>query len=60
MSLIPAFEIGVWNAWILMLAFLFIHLVPLALLNLIHKGAFKRSAAAVSIYLTPCVPLSMI
>ena len=37
MSLIPAFEIGVWNAWILMLSML----VPLALLPFINKSTTK-------------------
>lgn len=45
MSLIPAFEIGVWNAWVLSLIFLFVQFVPLALLNLIYKGTFKKAAA---------------
>jgi protein-S-isoprenylcysteine O-methyltransferase Ste14 len=35
MSLIPAFEIGVWNAWIFMLY----HFLPEPLLMVIHKGA---------------------
>ena len=35
MSLIPAFEIGIWNAWIFMLY----HFLPMPLLMLIHKGA---------------------
>jgi len=29
MSLIPAFEIGVWNLWIFMIAWVFFHTVPL-------------------------------
>ncbi len=45
MSLIPAFELGLWNAWIFMILFLFIQNVPLALLNLIYRGAYKRSAS---------------
>ena len=32
MSLIPAFEIGVWNAWILM-TFLFVPMIPARLIN---------------------------
>jgi protein-S-isoprenylcysteine O-methyltransferase Ste14 len=28
-SLIPAFEIGVWNVWILMVAWVFFHVIPL-------------------------------
>jgi len=43
MSLIPAFEIGLWNAWILT----FYHFVPLVLLTLIYKGTFKRTSSAV-------------
>ena len=35
MSLIPAFEIGVWNAWIFMLY----NFLPMPLLMLIHRGA---------------------
>ena len=38
MSLIPAFEIGVWNAWIFMLY----HFLPMPLLMLIHKGATEK------------------
>jgi protein-S-isoprenylcysteine O-methyltransferase Ste14 len=34
MSLIPAFEIGVWNAWIFMLY----HFLPMPLLMLVHRG----------------------
>jgi len=43
MSLIPAFEIGLWNAWI----FTFYHFAPPALLTLIYKGTFKRMSSAV-------------
>ena len=38
MSLIPAFEIGLWNAWIFMLY----HFLPMPLLMLIHKGLTKK------------------
>jgi len=38
MSLIPAFEIGAWNAWIFMLY----HLLPMPILMLIHKGATEK------------------
>ena len=38
MSLIPAFEIGLWNAWIFMLY----HFLPMPLLMLINKGAAKK------------------
>jgi len=37
MSLVPAFEIGVWNAWIIMVPFLLINL--LFFLLMIRKGA---------------------
>ena len=40
MSLIPAFEIGLWNAWILMLPYVLL----LALFMLIRKDAFKKTA----------------
>ena len=45
MSLIPAFEIGVWNTWILGLAFLWVQFGALTFLNRIYKGAYKRAAA---------------
>ena len=38
MSLIPAFEIGAWNAWIFMLY----HFLPMPLLMLIHRGATEK------------------
>jgi len=38
MSLIPAFEIGLWNAWIFMLY----HFSPMPLLMLIHKGGMAK------------------
>ncbi len=38
MSLIPAFEIGIWNAWIFMLY----NFLPMPILLLIHKGATKK------------------
>ena len=47
MSLIPAFEIGVWNAWIFMLAFIFFHVAPAALLSLLYKGIFKDRPTSV-------------
>ncbi|MFC1984519.1 methyltransferase family protein [Chloroflexota bacterium] len=37
MSLIPAFEIGAWNLWIFLLAFLLFEALPLPLLRLIAK-----------------------
>lgn len=39
MSLIPAFEIGVWNAWLLMLP---LALIP-AILTSVKKGLFKKT-----------------
>jgi len=41
MSLTPAFEIGLWNAWVPMLVFQFITLVLFYLLN---KEAFKKAS----------------
>jgi len=41
MSLVPAFEIGIWNAWIFMLAFIFFHVVQVLLMRLIDKDAFE-------------------
>ena len=38
MTFLPAFEIGVWNAWIFMLY----HFLPMPLLMLIHKGATEK------------------
>jgi len=37
MSLIPAFEIGVWNLWIFLLAFLLFEALPLPFLRIIAK-----------------------
>ena len=42
MSLIPAFEIGVWNAWIFTAAF-FVLLLPFLLQSIANKGAAERS-----------------
>ncbi len=39
MSLIPAFQIGLWNAWIFML----LCLLPVLLVALFHKGVFKKT-----------------
>ncbi len=39
MSLIPAFQIGLWNAWIFML----LCLLPVPLVALFHKGVFKKT-----------------
>ena len=38
MTLIPAFEIGVWNAWIFMLY----HFLPMPLLMLVHRGVTQE------------------
>ena len=38
MLLVPAFEIGIWNAWIFML----INFVPMPILMTIHKGMAKE------------------
>lgn len=48
MSLVPTFAIGIWNAWILSLVFLFVQFASIALLNLIYKGTFRRTAASPS------------
>jgi len=42
MSLVPAFEIGVWNAWIFMLYYL----LTMPLLRLISKDALEKSDVA--------------
>ena len=39
MPLIPAFQIGLWNAWIFML----LCLLPVVLVALFHKGVFKKT-----------------
>jgi hypothetical protein len=39
MSAIPAFEIGVWNAWIFML----INFLPMPILMLIHREVMQES-----------------
>ena len=50
MSLIPAFEIGVWNAWIFMAAWLFFHVVPLdwPIFRYDIKAMFKKGSASPS------------
>ena len=47
MDLIPAFELGVWNAWLLMIWFV----LPPILLNLTRKGraSFKRLTGSVPV-----------
>jgi len=46
MSLIPAFEIGIWNAWIFMLYYL----LGIPLTRLINKGAVAKSDVAAPPY----------
>ena len=48
MSFIPAFEIGVWNLWIFMVAWLFFHVVPLdwPIFRYDIKAMFKKGAAS--------------
>jgi len=43
MSLIPAFEIGVWNAWIFLLAFLLFETLPVRLWRLVCKREILRN-----------------
>jgi protein-S-isoprenylcysteine O-methyltransferase Ste14 len=50
MSLIPAFKIGVWNAWIFMLAFAIGHALPPFLWTRISKD-FKKRAWPTDVYL---------
>ena len=40
MSLVPAFEIGVWNAWIFMLY----HFLPMPLMMLVHKEVMQEAS----------------
>jgi len=49
MSFIPAFEIGVWNTWIFMVAWVFFHVVPLTwpIFRYDIKAMFKKSSASV-------------
>jgi protein-S-isoprenylcysteine O-methyltransferase Ste14 len=52
MSLIPAFEIGVWNAWIFILAGLFFHITPPMLAARFNENLNKKfSEAPKDIYL---------
>lgn len=48
MSFIPAFEIGVWNVWIFMAAWVFFHVVPLdwPIFRYNIKSLYKKSAAS--------------
>ena len=47
MSLIPAFEIGIWNAWILQAFFLFVAIVPDYLIGKEAKESMKRMSQSV-------------
>ena len=54
MSLVPAFEIGVWNAWIFMLAWLLFGLAPIVELilkvkyrDINVKGIFRKMSASI-------------
>ena len=49
MSLIPAFDIGVWNVWIFMAAWVFFHVVPFEwpILRYDIKAIFKKSSASI-------------
>jgi hypothetical protein len=42
MSLIPAFEIGIWNAWIFMIASLLLHIVPPTLATQFNTNLKKK------------------
>jgi protein-S-isoprenylcysteine O-methyltransferase Ste14 len=42
MSVIPVFEIGIWNAWIFML----INFLPMPIIMRVHKGALEDSMRA--------------
>jgi len=48
MSFIPAFEIGVWNVWIFMVAWVFFHVVPLdwPIFRYDIKAMFKKAGAS--------------
>jgi protein-S-isoprenylcysteine O-methyltransferase Ste14 len=45
MSLVPAFEIGIWNAWLLTLPLV---LIP-AILTSVKKGVFKKTESTVNL-----------
>jgi protein-S-isoprenylcysteine O-methyltransferase Ste14 len=45
MSLIPTFEIGIWNAWLLMLP---LFLIP-AILTSVKKGLFKKTESTANL-----------
>ena len=48
MSLLPDFELGIWNAWIFMLYVISYNVLPyvLSLTRLIDKDAFKKGSGA--------------
>jgi protein-S-isoprenylcysteine O-methyltransferase Ste14 len=50
MSFIPAFEIGVWNLWVFMVAWVFFHMVPFywPIFRYDIKAMFKKGAASPS------------
>ena len=49
MSFIPALQIGVWNVWTFMIAWVFFHMIPLTwpLFRYNLKAIFKKSGASV-------------
>ena len=52
MSLVPAFEIGVWNAWIFVIAGLFIHIIPPMLATQFNANLKKKfSETPTDVYL---------
>jgi len=48
MSFIPAFEIGIWNVWIFMVAWVFFHMVPIdwPIFRYDIKARFKKGGAS--------------
>jgi protein-S-isoprenylcysteine O-methyltransferase Ste14 len=48
MSFIPAFEIGIWNLWIFMVAWVFFHVVPLdwPIFRYDIKAMYRKGAAS--------------
>ena len=48
MSLVPVFEIGLWNVWIFMVAWVFFHVVPLdwPIFRYDIKAMFKKAGAS--------------
>jgi protein-S-isoprenylcysteine O-methyltransferase Ste14 len=52
MSLIPAFEVGVWNAWIFVIAGLLLHIMPPAVTTRFNTNLKKKfSEAPKDVYL---------